>query len=90
MAVVYERSWTWLYFADKPDEHLRQRLSDAGAGFTSKRMAWYFKRVVSRRELEQLGILDKGDRNDYDEEDDDERFDDSGPPFQIHTRSSVL
>jgi hypothetical protein len=40
--VKYERDWTWLEFAGKPDETVRETLkTKLGARFSGKRVAWY-------------------------------------------------
>lgn len=45
--VEHDRDWTWLRFADKPPESIREILkSRLGARWSRKRQAWYVKQHV--------------------------------------------
>jgi len=47
--IVYEDSWTWIYFDEKPSEEIRQRLKEQGFRFSRRRMAWYKTEKVEVR-----------------------------------------
>jgi len=39
--IVYEGTWTWVYFKEKPNEEIREKLKGMGFRFSKRRMAWY-------------------------------------------------
>ena len=44
--VIYEGSWTWIKFEQKPAEEVRAKLKEMGFRFSRKRLAWYMPKKV--------------------------------------------
>jgi len=47
----YDRDWTWLFFPEKPETEVRERLKNMSARWSNKRQGWYFRRHVDLDEL---------------------------------------
>ena len=54
ISLEYDRDWTWLFFPEKPQTEIRERLKNMGARWSNKRQGWYFRRYV---ELDELAWL---------------------------------
>ncbi len=52
--IEHERSWTWLYFPEKPPEATLERLDKMGGHWGRKRGGWYFQRHVPDEEFAWL------------------------------------
>lgn len=44
--IQYERTWTWLFFPEKPDAPTRTQLTQMGGRWGRGRGGWYFKRHI--------------------------------------------
>ena len=51
ITVTHDRDWTWLKFADKPDESTREILKFHGGRFSGKRVAWYFTEKIEEAQI---------------------------------------
>jgi 16S rRNA G1207 methylase RsmC len=51
ITVTHDRDWTWLKFADKPDETTREILKSHGGRFSGKRVAWYFTEHIEEDQI---------------------------------------
>lgn len=49
--VTHDRDWTWIAFAEKPDEAVREALKAQGARFSGRRKAWYIREHVPEEEV---------------------------------------
>jgi hypothetical protein len=55
VTVKHERTWTWVYFPDKPNEAIREALKLAfGARWGKHRRAWYITRHVAADEVHRI------------------------------------
>ena len=52
--IVYEGSWTWIYFKEKPNEEIREKLKSIGFRFSRRRIAWYFPQKIDVHHLKKL------------------------------------
>lgn len=51
VTITVQGTWTWVKFAQKPEQTILDLLSGMGARFSKKRVAWYFTKVVDASEL---------------------------------------
>ena len=53
--VEHDRDWTWVRFADKPPEPIREALKDNfGARWSRRRQAWYIRKHVEADAIAQV------------------------------------
>ena len=53
--VIYQGTWTWLSFSEKPDREILDKVNSNGMGFRwgKKRGQWYKSEIVDQAEIEQ-------------------------------------